>query len=98
MSPFLVFFITFFLELIVYLIFLKKPRLIIIAYCFLINLFTWPIANLIYNYINLFWLIEFGVFLIEAILIKLLFTVDWKKAFMVSLIANATTAAISFLV
>jgi len=85
-------------ELIVYFMFIKGKKLNIFLYCLLINSFTWPLANLIYAYINLFLLIELGVFLIELILIKILFSVGWKKAILISLVANILTTTLSFII
>ncbi len=96
MNLILLFLLTFAVELIIYFIFLKNWKEIIL-YCFLINLFTWPLANLSYGFFGMFWIIEFVVFLVEAVLIKLLFKIGWKKAFIVSFIANLLTAGIGLI-
>jgi len=99
MQPILIFLLTFFVELIVYFIFLKEKKEQIILYCFLINLFTWPLAILLYHFKpELFYFIEFFVFLIESILIMLLFKINWKKALLISFIANFITAFIGLLI
>ncbi|MDO8517325.1 MAG: hypothetical protein Q7S33_04320 [Nanoarchaeota archaeon] len=98
MQPVLVFLSTFFIELIVYFTLIKKEvKENIILYCFLINAFTWPLANLFYGFFNLFWIIELGVFLVEFVLIKSLFRIEWKKALLISFIANLITTFIGYL-
>lgn len=91
------FLITFIAELAIYLIFIKEKKSKIILYCFLINLFTWPLANIIYRIYGLFLAIESGVFLAEWALIFLMFKIDWKKAGLVSFIANLITAILGLL-
>ncbi len=89
------FLLTFIIELIIYFIFIRDKKLNIVLYCLLINLFTWPLANLIYGFWANFWLIELCVFLIEFILIKILFNISWKRAITISLIANLISASLS---
>jgi len=93
---FFVFLLTFLIELIVYFIFIRERKLKIVYYCFLINLFTWPLANIFYVIFQQFYLIEFFVILIEGFLILLLFKLKWEKAIIISLISNMITAGLSF--
>jgi hypothetical protein len=44
----------------------------------------------------MFWIIEICVFAIESILIKSLLKISWKKAIIISLIANLITALIAW--
>lgn len=88
--------ITFIIELIVYFIFIRDKKLKIIYYCFLINLFTWPLANILYGFFQHFYLIEILVVLIEWILIFLLFKINWRKGLLISFLANVITAGLSF--
>lgn len=97
MNVFLAFFLTFIIELIVYFILVKEKKSKIVLYCLLINAFTWPLAQITYSFYGFFWLVEAGVFLIEGILISLLFKINWKKAFIISLIANFLTSIFGFL-
>lgn len=92
------FFLTFIFEFIIYLFFIKEKKKEIFCYCFLINLFTWPLANLFFDFIKLFLVVELSVFIVEFILIKYLFNINWKRAVIISLIANLVTALLSFLV
>jgi hypothetical protein len=78
--------------------FIGKNPLRIFFYAALINLFTLPIANYLYqNISNNFLLIELGVFLIEWILIMVLFEMKYYQALLLSFVANFITAAISLL-
>jgi hypothetical protein len=97
MNPLLTFLLTFIIELIIYFIFIKEKKLEIIFYCFLINMFTWPLANVIYSIYGFFWLVETGVFIVEFLLISLMFKISWKRAVIISLITNLITAILSFL-
>jgi hypothetical protein len=99
MNFFIGFLITFLIELIIYFIAFKNEKnMKIVFYCFLINSFTWPLANFFYSLFGFFYIIELGIILIEILLIILLFKTNWKKALLVSLIANITTASIGLLV
>jgi len=83
--------LTLFLEFGVYAVFMKKDLLMLLIYSALINFFTWPMANLLFEYSHLFLLTEFLVFIVEGILIKALLEVSWKKALLISFIANVIT-------
>jgi hypothetical protein len=86
------FVLTFAIELLVFYLFLRKNYFKTAISVLLINLFTWPLANLTYGFWNHLIAIEFGVFLLEGILIMMLFNLHWKKAFLISLIANFISA------
>jgi len=90
------FLLTFILETIVYLIFIRDKKIKIILYCFLINAFTWPLANFFYSFLGMFYLIEFLVFVIEGFLVFELFNLSYKKAFLISFLSNLITAYIGF--
>lgn len=92
------FLITFFIELLVYFLIIKDKIIKIIGYCFLINLFTWPLANLFYGLFGYFYLIEFFVILIEFFLLLFLFDIKWERALTISLVANIITATLGFLI
>ena len=79
---------TIILEFLVYLIFIRKDFLYLLPYSILINSFTNPLANLAYSYGNNIYLIELLVFLVEIFLIKLLLKTSWKKAIIISFVAN----------
>lgn len=97
MNLFFVLGFTIIIEFFVYCLFIKKNYLGLIFYSVLINSFTNPLANLIYGFgINIF-LIELFVFLGEVFLIKYLVNVDYKKAILISFIANLATGLVSLL-
>ena len=87
-SLFYNFLITFILELIIFYVFIRKNYFKTLCYVLLINLFTWPIANFIYSVWQNIFIIEIGVFIIEGILIMLMFELKWRKAFLISFITN----------
>jgi len=86
------FFLTFIIELIVFFWFFRKNYAQIALYTLLINLFTWPLANLVYDFWSRLFFIEIGVFVIEGFLIMLLLELNYKKAFLISLVANILSA------
>jgi hypothetical protein len=58
---------------------------------------TWPYAQILMWRTGKFWLIECGVVLIEIALWRALATSTWRRAAVVSILANGVTAAIAFL-
>lgn len=97
MNPLYAFILTFAIEFAIFCLFLKKNYLQTFFYVFLINAFTWPLANLAYDFWRNFYLIELGVFVVEGFLIKLLFKMNYKKAFLISFIANFVSALAGYL-
>ena len=91
------FILTFIIELAIVFAFLRKNYFETSFYILLINLFSWPLANLVYGFWNHLAVIEFGVFLVEGILILILFRLNWKKAFLISFVANFVSAFVSIL-
>jgi len=85
---FFYFLLTFIIELAVISVFLKKINLDVLFKVFFINLFTWPLAQLVYGLgVNVF-IIELGVFIAEGFLLFRLFDLGKFKAFLISLVAN----------
>ena len=68
-----------------------------IVYSFLINSFTWPLAMIAYHLEFNFYLIEVLVALTESILLLALIQKNYLKLVITTLIMNAITAALSFL-
>jgi hypothetical protein len=91
------FLLTLVIELMIIILFLRKDYGFTIIYVLLINSFSWPLANLIYSYWQAFLIIEIIVFLVEGILIRLLFDLNWKKAFLLSFVANFVSASFGLL-
>ncbi len=90
--------LTFLVEFLVIYFLVQKAPLKLLFYSFVINLFTLPIAtNVYWNFLDNFWLVEFGVFTAEILLLWLLLNVGWKKAILISFCANFVTAMISWL-
>ncbi|HOW29717.1 MAG TPA: hypothetical protein PK685_03570 [archaeon] len=84
--------ITIVLEFTTHLFFIKRPILDIVFYAILINCVTHPIATIFYKQTGNLIIIEFSVFIVEIFLIKWLFEIDYKKAILISAIANLLTA------
>ena len=59
-----------------------------VIHSILINSFTNPLANLAVSYGASVFLIELLVFIVEIFLIKLLLETGWKKAILISFVAN----------
>lgn len=93
--------ITICLEYLVYVIAFRKRYLELLNYSILINTFTNPLANLFYEFntslLN-FLIIEFFVFFLETFLIMGLMNINYKKAILISLIANITSTLIFFII
>jgi hypothetical protein len=82
--------ITIGIEFLIYMGLIKQRKLKLLLYCSLINLFTWPLANLFVETISSF-LIGSLVFVCETILIFYLFDIKLKKSLLISLVANLIT-------
>ena len=92
------FLLTFIIELFILYLCLRKDYFKITFYVLLINLFSWPLANWIYGFWYNLLFIELGVFFIEGVLIMLLFELNWKKAFIISFVANFVSALVGLLI
>lgn len=100
-SDLIKFLVTFIIELMVVLMFLKKdinPRKIFL-FTLIINLLTQPLANYLfssrlfgYGTVYLFGIIELCVFIVEGILLSLVFKIKLKKGLWISFIANLLSA------
>ena len=89
---------TFIIEGILICFFIKKLNFTVISYILLINLLTWPIANLAYA---LYWnilAIESAVIIIESILIMLLLDLKYQKALLISFIANLLSSLLGSII
>lgn len=60
-----------------------------------IQLTTWPIAQWLLWRTGAFWPIELGVAIVETVLWRVVLPMSWKRAAVVSFIANGITAAIA---
>lgn len=92
-------FLTITIEFFILWLFIKNQTQKIILYSALINLFTLPLATYsYYNLINNIYIIELGVIFVESFLIMILLQIKYKKALLISTIANTVTALIGFLI
>lgn len=63
----------------------------------LVQLLTWPLAQYLVWHGARLWLIELGVFVVEALLWRVLLrTISWPRVVVLSLVTNGVTAAIAF--
>jgi len=90
-------FLTIDIEFIIIYTFVRGNWKKVLFYTFLINCFTWPLAVIIVAVGANFYLVEFGVIMVESTLIKSLFEKDYGYSFGLSLLANVITTAGSFL-
>lgn len=60
-----------------------------------IQLTTWPIAQWLLWRTGAFWPIELGVAIGEVLLWRMVLPVSWRRAALVSFVANGATAAIA---
>lgn len=89
------FVITIVLELPIIWLFTKKKICSLTGYIFIINLFTWPFANIAHDYLNLY-AVETLVVMTESVLFMLLLKLKYSKALFVSFIANLVSAVIGY--
>ena len=90
--------ITCFIEFLILWLFIQQDPAKLLVYSILINCLTLPLAS--YNYFFLMdnlLLIEIGVIMAEAVLLKYLLEIDYKKALIISLIANGITGVLGFI-
>ena len=62
-----------------------------------IQVLTWPVAQMLLWRNANFWLIELGVALVEIVLWRLVVTMTWTRAALLSFAANGATAMIAWL-
>lgn len=102
--------LTVLVEYAIWMLWLRRRPLVFAGFCLLVNTFTQPLAVRAYwllieslapNHVGHHWpsllIIEVVVPLVEWPLIRMLCGVSWRRAFWISLTANAVTAAMSFL-
>lgn len=92
--------LTLLIELPIFILFFKKrKRPVALMYGALINLISWPLMNILKSSteINIY-LIETAVVIGEGIGLWLLTECGWKKAFIMSVIANGLSFLITSLV
>ena len=99
LAIFVQFLLTFISESIVIWLFLRKKNKLlgIILFTFLINLFTWPLAQLLYGEGINFFVMEIAVVFVESLLIMLLFKLGYWKALLISFAANLVSASFGWL-
>ena len=59
---------------------------------------TWPFAQLLAWRTGAFWPIELGVAIVETFLWRAVISMSWRRAAIVSLVANGVTAAVAVLI
>lgn len=80
--------LTILIEFVVYCFFLRKNFTSLFLYSTLINSITNPLMNIALGFgVNVL-VLEFIVFVVEIFLIKSLFEIDYKKAVLISFVAN----------
>lgn len=91
--------ITIFAEFAVYLAFIRSDPAKILLFSILINSFTNPLMNYLYNFeFNELYMLEVLVTLVESILIMLLMEMRYPKSLLISLVANLTSLIIGLIV
>jgi hypothetical protein len=98
MSILLALILTILVEFIVYCLFIQKKFLSLLAYSVLINSITNPLMNLALGLgLNII-LLEFLVFVAEIFLIKSLLSLNYKKAALISFVANIISFLLGVLI
>jgi len=92
------FIITLVVELPIVLLFFKQERKFALLIGFLLNLFTWPLLNILLYYTH--WninILEIGVAVTESIGYYLLMQCSWKKALALGFTANALSYGVGII-
>jgi branched-subunit amino acid ABC-type transport system permease component len=91
--------LTILTEYAVYLLILRRDPLQLLLYSILINSFTNPLFNYLYNYqLHELYPLEMAVVLVESMLIVLLVEVSLPKALLISLTANLASLLVGLLI
>ena len=61
-----------------------------------IQLMTWPVAQSVVSNGARLWLVELGVLLAEIVMWRVIVLTTWRRAALLSVVANGITAAIAF--
>ncbi len=93
----LAFVFTFLIEFVIISLLVKEFWKEVFFYVLLINLFTWPLANIAYYFGGNFYLIELNVILFEGLFLMILLRKNYFLSLGLSFIANLVTALMSFL-
>jgi hypothetical protein len=86
--PLIGFILTFVLEYLVILGFRRRQPLKLAGYVFLVNLFSWPLAQIATGFAINVWIIEICVVLVESVLLMLLLRMSYWKALLMAFVAN----------
>ncbi len=90
--------LTILTEYAIYLLIMRRDPFQLLLYSVLINSFTNPLFNYIYNYqLHDLYTLEMAVALVEGILIALLMEVGFSKALLISLTANLASLLVGLL-
>ncbi len=91
--------LTILTEYAVYLLIVRRDPFQLLLYSVLINSFTNPLFNYLYNYqLRELYPLEIATALVESILIALLMEVSLPKALLISLTANLASLLVGLLV
>ncbi len=91
--------LTIIIEFIIIWLFIKDNPLKLFFYSILVNMVTLPLATYLYIYFyqNLL-VLEGSVVMVEALLLKFLLELDYKKAILISLTANFATFMVGIII
>jgi hypothetical protein len=91
--------LTILTEYAVYLLIVRRNPLQLLLYSVLINSFTNPLFNYLYNYrLHELYPLEMAATLVETILIVFLMEVSFPKALLISLTANLASLLVGLLI
>jgi hypothetical protein len=91
--------LTILTEYVVYLLIVQRDPFQLLLYSVLINSFTNPLFNYLYNYqLHELYPLEIVTALVESVLIALLMNVSLPKALLISLTANLASLLVGLLV
>ena len=98
-QPVVALLLTISLEYLVYLAMLRKDPGKLLLYAALVSTATEPLALFTYqNILSDFWTIEAAVVLVESLLIWKLFPLPYRRALLLSLLANGFSALVGVLI
>ena len=91
--------LTVLIEYAVYLFLIRNGPMNLFLYSFLINAFTNPLFNYIYNYeLHMLYTLEIAVAIVESILIFFLLELSYPKAIVISIVSNIASFLLGLVV
>lgn len=98
-TPVIALLLTIGLEWLVYLLVIRQQPGKLLFYSVLVNAATEPLALFVFqNLVPNFWLVEAAVAVTESVLLALVFRLSYRRALLLSFVANAFSASVGVII